>query len=126
MGSITDDNCHPVNNYTLTTNKTRGGTEWPIQEKTYPSYGTGNWFISVVLNGDIDNYAALRAALEAGREVIPREVTTDTKIIPLQIEKHLLEGHDLQEAFRRAVCDFEGSHAIAMVSNLALKRCFWP
>ncbi len=124
VGSITDDNCHPVNNYTLTTNKTRGGTEWPIQEKTYPSYGTGNWFISVVLNGDIDNYAALRAALEAGREVIPREVTTDTKIIPLQIEKHLLEGHDLQEAFRRAVCDFEGSHAIAMVSNLAPEKVF--
>ncbi|HQI82393.1 MAG TPA: SIS domain-containing protein, partial [Deltaproteobacteria bacterium] len=39
-------------------------------------------------------------------------------VIPLQIERYLLKGHDLKEAFRRAVCDFEGSHAIAMESNL--------
>jgi len=124
VGSITDDNCHPVNNYSLNTETIINDGGWPTAHKMYPCYGKGNWLISVALNGDIDNYASLRAALEAGREVIPREVTTDTKIIPLQIEKYLLAGHDLPEAFRRAVNDFEGSHAIAMVSNLAPEKVF--
>ncbi|OPY90807.1 MAG: Glutamine--fructose-6-phosphate aminotransferase (isomerizing) [Syntrophus sp. PtaU1.Bin208] len=124
VGSITDDNCHPINNHALAMDKADHDAGLAIAERTYPLYGRGNWFISVVLNGDIDNYASLRTALEAGREVIPREVTTDTKIIPLQIEKYLLEGHDLQESFRRAVSDFEGSHAIAMVSNLAPEKVF--
>ncbi len=124
VGSITDDNCHPINNYALAMDKAGYDTGLAIADKTYPLYGRGKWFVSVVLNGDIDNYASLRTALEAGREVIPREVTTDTKIIPLQIEKYLLEGHDLQESFRRAVSDFEGSHAIAMVSNLAPEKVF--
>lgn len=124
VGSITDDNCHPVNNFTLTSKTDLSHGELPAACRDYPCYGKGNWLISVVLNGDIDNYAALRTALEAEREVIPREVTTDTKIIPLQIEKYLLDGHDLQEAFRLAVSDFEGSHAIAMVSNLAPEKVF--
>jgi glucosamine--fructose-6-phosphate aminotransferase (isomerizing) len=124
VGSITDDNCHPVNNYTLSGGKPTNDEESQSGCKFYPHYGKGSWFVSVALNGDIDNYAALRTALEAGREIIPREVTTDTKIIPLQIEKYLLEGHDLQEAFRRSVNDFEGSHAIAMVSNLAPEKVF--
>ncbi|OPY10302.1 MAG: Glutamine--fructose-6-phosphate aminotransferase (isomerizing) [Syntrophus sp. PtaB.Bin001] len=124
VGSITDDNCHPVNNYTLSGGKPAKDEELQAGCKFYPRYGKGSWFVSVALNGDIDNYAALRTALEAGGEIIPREVTTDTKIIPLQIEKYLLDGHDLQEAFRRAVNDFEGSHAIAMVSNLAPEKVF--
>jgi len=124
VGSITDDNCHPVNNFTLNGETVVNSGKWPAACKDYPNYGKGNWFISVALNGDIDNYARLRTALEAVREVIPREVTTDTKIIPLQIEKYLLDGFDLQEAFRLAVSDFEGSHAIAMVSNLAPEKVF--
>jgi glutamine---fructose-6-phosphate transaminase (isomerizing) len=113
VGSITEDNCHPINNYTSDGNV-----------KHYPAYGEGAWFISVVLNGDIDNYQSLRKNLESGRDLIAPEVTTDTKIIPLQIEKYLLEGHDLSESFRRAVSDFEGSHAIAMASDLEPARIF--
>ncbi len=124
VGSITDDNCHPVNNYTLNGAAAENDGGVPAASKDYPSYGKGNWLISVALNGDIDNYASLREALEGGREVIARELTTDTKIIPLQIEKYLLKGHDLREAFRRAVSDFEGSHAIAMVSNLDPGKVF--
>ena len=113
VGSITEENCHPINNYTL-----------DGARKHYPAYGEGLWWINVVLNGDIDNYQRLRKNLESGRDLIAPEVTTDTKIIPLQIEKYLLEGHDLTESFRRAVHDFEGSHAIAMVSNLEPSRTF--
>jgi glucosamine--fructose-6-phosphate aminotransferase (isomerizing) len=113
VGSITEDNCHPINNFTLNEGIRR-----------YPAYGEGNGTISVVLNGDIDNYQVLRQQFEAGCEVFAPEVTTDTKIIPLQIEKYLREGSDLTESFRRAVCDFEGSHAIAMTSSLEPSRTF--
>jgi glucosamine--fructose-6-phosphate aminotransferase (isomerizing) len=78
----------------------------------------------VILNGDIDNYLSLREALEKKGDLIAPELTTDTKIIPLQIEKYLVEGHDLTEAFRLAVGDFEGSHAIAMISNLDPEKAF--
>ncbi len=112
VGSITEENCHPLSNFTLP------AALPAAQEKSYPAYGTGPWSIQVVLNGDIDNYLPLREAIEAGGELIAPAVTTDTKIIPLQVEKYLLAGHDLTESFRRAVGDFEGSHAIAMVSNV--------
>ncbi|MBU2027220.1 MAG: SIS domain-containing protein [Proteobacteria bacterium] len=119
VGSITEENCHPVGNFTLT-----GTARSAVQEKNYPAYGRGPWTIHCVLNGDIDNYPSLRGALESGGELIAPEVTTDTKIIPLQIEKYLLAGHDLTDAFRCAVGDFEGSHAIAMVSNAEPGKAF--
>jgi glucosamine--fructose-6-phosphate aminotransferase (isomerizing) len=114
VGSITDENSHPVNNYTVSGNTT----------KNYPHYGEGDWFISVVLNGDVDNYQNLRNDLENKGAFIAPDITTDTKIIPLQIEKYLCEGHDLTEAFRLAVSDFEGSHAVAMVSNTEPGKAF--
>ena len=120
VGSITEENCHPVANFTISAENIPG----EVQKKYYPVYGRGPWTIQVVLNGDIDNYQPLREALEAGGELIAPEVTTDTKIIPLQVEKYLLEGCDLKEAFRKAVGDFEGSHAIAMVSNAEPGRVF--
>jgi glucosamine--fructose-6-phosphate aminotransferase (isomerizing) len=144
VGSITEENCHPINNFTLL-DAAEGSQPLPPggmcglplsmeavdlmliprAVKKYPRYGEGDWSISVVLNGDIDNYQALRYDLEAGdRPLIAPELTTDTKIIPLEIEKHLLAGHDLTEAFRLAVSDFEGSHAIAMTSDLEPGRVF--
>ncbi len=120
VGSITEENCHPLSNFTLPT----AAPSAAVQQKLYPAYGTGLWTIHVVLNGDIDNYQTLREAIEAGGELIAQEVTTDTKIIPLQIEKYLLFGHDLAEAFRRAVGDFEGSHAIAMVCSAEPGKIF--
>jgi len=120
VGSITEENCHPIGNFTLSPGDAPAGAP----EKHYPAYGIGPWTIHVALNGDIDNYQALREAREAQGMAIVPEVTTDTKIIPLQVESYLLAGHDLAEAFRRAVCDFEGSHAIAMVSNIEPGRIF--
>ncbi|MBE0557390.1 MAG: glutamine--fructose-6-phosphate aminotransferase, partial [Proteobacteria bacterium] len=120
VGSITEENCHPIGNFTISAENDPGGA----QEKNYPAYGRGPWTIQVVLNGDIDNYQPLRTALEEGGELIAPEVTTDTKIIPLQIEKYLLQGCDLKESFRRAVSDFEGSHAVAMVSSAEPGKVF--
>ncbi len=106
VGAISEANCHPVDARTL---KNPGELPAPIH---------------VCLNGDIDNFVALKAAFEADGDHIPHEITTDTKIIPLQVRKHLLEGHPVEEAFRRAVCDFEGSHAISMHTPLAPGKLF--
>ncbi len=123
VGSITVENCHPINNFTRgeASGAAPAGTG---AEKYFPAYGRGYWSISVALNGDIDNYRQLRHTLEAGGELIAPEVTTDTKIIPLEIERHLREGSDAAEAFRRAVNAFEGSHAIAMVTDLEPGKVF--
>ncbi len=115
VGSITEENCHPIGNFTLTDN---------CREKYFPAYGKGFWTIHVVLNGDIDNYLDLRQQCGAdGMEIAP-ELTTDTKIIPLRIEHYLRAGHDLAESFRLALLDFEGSHAIAMTSALEPGKVF--
>ncbi|OQY57905.1 MAG: glutamine--fructose-6-phosphate aminotransferase [Desulfobacteraceae bacterium 4572_88] len=79
--------------------------------------------IHVCLNGDIDNYLDLKAEHD-DKKLISEEITTDTKIIPLQIQKYLRQGADLTEAFRLAVNDFQGSHAIAMHTNLAPGKVF--
>ncbi|MEE4112550.1 MAG: SIS domain-containing protein, partial [Desulfobacteraceae bacterium] len=106
VGAITEPNCHPVDNtVTGTTFKDR-----PI--------------IHACLNGDIDNYLELKAAMEASGRTIPEPITTDTKIIPLQIEHYLRSGVDVAEAFRLAVSDFQGSHAISMHTDLAPGKFF--
>jgi len=106
VGAITEPNCHPVDNtVTGATLKDR-----PI--------------IHACLNGDIDNYLELKAAMEASGRTIPEPITTDTKIIPLQIEHYLRSGVDVTEAFRLAVSDFQGSHAISMHTDLAPGKFF--
>ncbi len=120
VGSITIENCHPLNNHIVSP-----AAGESAHCRNYPCYGSGNWTVDVALNGDIDNYSALRKAFEdEGRGKIDRAVSTDTKIIPLQIERYLLRGMRLDEAFRHAVNDFEGSHAIAMQSTLEPGRVF--
>jgi glutamine---fructose-6-phosphate transaminase (isomerizing) len=113
VGSITEENCHPVNNHSAS-----------HLSLAFPLYPGAETLINVVLNGDIDNYTALRQALETQGEIIAPQITTDTKIIPLQIEKYLKSGKKLAEAFLLAVNDFEGSHAIAMTSNLEPGKMF--
>ncbi|MBI5062503.1 MAG: glutamine--fructose-6-phosphate aminotransferase, partial [Desulfatitalea sp.] len=106
VGAITIANCHPVDNATIGNACAKKG------------------MIHACLNGDIDNYLALKKQWEQNGEPIPEEISTDTKIIPLQIEHHLRQGHTVTESFRRAVSDFEGSHAIAMHTDLVPGRFF--
>jgi glucosamine--fructose-6-phosphate aminotransferase (isomerizing) len=99
VGDITEANCHPLDNRTS------------LDE----SMGAQ---INVVLNGDIDNYRDLKQRIEEEDGIrIPSHITTDTKIIPLWVEHYLRKGLSLKEAFRLAVSDFEGSHAIALQSD---------
>lgn len=107
VGTITEANCHPVDNRTL---------ERDAGQRA---------FIQVCLNGDIDNYQELKAEHEVLGDVLPADITTDTKIIPVRIQKYLSEGHAVEEAFRLAVADFHGAHAIMMQTALAPGRLFF-
>ncbi len=104
VGAITEPNCHPVDNLT-----TEAG---------------GSGFFHVCLNGDIDNYTQLRSEFESQGGSIPQTISTDTKIIPLQVQKHYRQVQDVTEAFRLAVNDFKGSHAICMHTDLAPGKLF--
>jgi glucosamine--fructose-6-phosphate aminotransferase (isomerizing) len=106
VGAITEANCHPVDN------RSEGSRRAP------------KGIIHVCLNGDIDNFQQLKRQYEADVDRVPAEVTTDTKIIPLLIEKQLDDGHSVVDAFRLAVNRFEGSHAITMHTDLAPGKLF--
>lgn len=103
VGEISEENCHPINNE---------GSKSKFQ-------------IQAVLNGDIDNYIDLKERLykEEGVE-IDKKITTDTKIIPLWVEHYFNLGNSFSDAFRLAVNDFEGSHAIALFSDLDPHRLY--
>ena len=105
VGAIIQANCHPVDNVTAN----------PETKKR---------IIQVSLNGDIDNYLDLMESLSQNSVTISEEITTDTKLIPLQIEHYVDQGFDITEAFRRAVNDFHGSHAICMHTSLAPGKIF--
>ncbi len=105
VGAITEANCHPVDNKCIATSNLSG-------------------IIHASLNGDIDNYLELKAEYEGNGGKIPQDITTDTKIIPIQIEKYIRQSHDIVEAFRLAVNDFKGSHAICMHTDLAPGKVF--
>ena len=106
VGAITEANCHPVDN------KMAGNGLQPCG------------IIHVCLNGDIDNYLELKAEHENSGSCFHTEISTDTKIIPLQVEKYFLQGYTVKEAFRLAVNDFEGSHAISMHTDLDPGKLF--
>jgi glucosamine--fructose-6-phosphate aminotransferase (isomerizing) len=106
VGAITEANCHPVDNQ--------------LPENCAEISG----IMHVCLNGDIDNYLELKEAHEKQGYVFHTNITTDTKIIPVQIEKYIRQGAPVEEAFRLAVNDFEGSHAVSMHTDLAPGRIF--
>lgn len=106
VGDITEANCHPVDNESIDNLIDKSG------------------IIHVSLNGDIDNYLELRSEYEARYGGIDAEITTDTKIIPLQIDHYLNKGADVPEAFRLALNDFKGSHAISMHTDKAPGKLF--
>ncbi len=106
VGAITEANCHPSDNKAPNQNVCSEG------------------IIHACLNGDIDNYKELKAEYERNGGKIYPEITTDTKIIPLQINKYIRQGESVADAFRLAVNDFKGSHAIAMHTDLAPGKIF--
>ncbi|MCF8094734.1 MAG: SIS domain-containing protein [Desulfobacteraceae bacterium] len=107
VGEINEANCHPVD--------ARTNASTMIEDAG---------IIHANLNGDIDNYQDLKAAHIAAGIRYPEEITCDTKIIPVHVAFYLSRGHGIEEAFRLAVNDFEGSHAISMHTDLAPGKIF--
>jgi glucosamine--fructose-6-phosphate aminotransferase (isomerizing) len=99
VGIISEANAHPLNQEQL------GAGETP--------------YVTAALNGDVDNYADLKA-LEELR--FPAEITTDAKVIPALVSRRLGSGAQLVEAFRTTVASFEGSVAIAAHAAIAPRR----
>ncbi|MFH0994458.1 MAG: SIS domain-containing protein [Pseudomonadota bacterium] len=106
VGAISPANCHPVDNRT--------------SKISFDNVGV----IQAALNGDIDNYQELKAAFEQDGIQVPVDITTDTKMIPLQIHKFIQCGMKIEDAFRQAVNTFKGSHAIFMTTDLAPGKLF--
>ena len=112
VGEISEANCHPIDNAV-------------IQSDKGPDSDDRKGIIHVCLNGDIDNYLILKEKFEKEtKKSIPPQISTDTKMIPLQIQKYYDIGHPIEESFRLAVNDFKGSHAIAMHTDIAPGKIF--
>ncbi len=124
-GIIHPANAHPVDNATVPADRAGEADRVRAQGEPHPVYGKARGRVFVALNGDVDNHLALHGAYEkaTGLRGSPR-VTTDTKVIALQVDRKLREGMDLEHAFRAAVADLEGSAAVAMVSDLEPGRVF--
>jgi glucosamine--fructose-6-phosphate aminotransferase (isomerizing) len=96
-----------------------GHTRWathgkPTDDNAHPHLDcTGD--VVVIHNGIVENYLALRADLRARRHDLRSE--TDTEVLPHLIEQYLGDGADLAAAFRRALGQIEGAHAIVVMSR---------
>ena len=97
VGIISEPNTHPLNSDEL---------------EQSPVSGSGPYMVAA-LNGDVDNHADLRVG---HRLRIHQHITTDAKVIPALVSRHVAAGADLVEAFRRTVSAFEGSVAIGSIS----------
>jgi glucosamine--fructose-6-phosphate aminotransferase (isomerizing) len=71
--------------------------------------------IAVVHNGIIENFAELKAELEAHGHVFKSK--TDTEVVPHLVEEGMKNGLSLIEAVREAAKRLEGSYALAVVST---------
>jgi len=71
--------------------------------------------VALVHNGIIENYATLRADLQARGHVFTSE--TDTEVMAALINEHVEAGLGLREAVLATVRELEGAYAIAVISS---------
>ncbi|WP_109124236.1 glutamine--fructose-6-phosphate transaminase (isomerizing) [Dyella sp. C11] len=71
--------------------------------------------VALVHNGIIENYASLRADLQARGHVFTSE--TDTEVMAALINEHVESGMSLREAVLATVRELEGAYAIAVISS---------
>ncbi|TAM05533.1 MAG: glutamine--fructose-6-phosphate transaminase (isomerizing), partial [Rhodanobacter sp.] len=70
--------------------------------------------VAIVHNGIIENYASLRAELQAAGHAFSSE--TDTEVMAALINRRYVPGVSLREAVRATVRELEGAYAIAVIS----------
>jgi glucosamine--fructose-6-phosphate aminotransferase (isomerizing) len=71
--------------------------------------------VALVHNGIIENYASLRAELQARGHVFTSE--TDTEVMAVLINERLAAGTSLCQAVLAVVRELEGAYAIAVISS---------
>lgn len=91
VGAISEPNAHPLN--------------------SEESAGASGPYVVGAINGDIDNHGELRD--RAGLD-LPREITTDSKVVPVLVSRARGRGASLDDAFSATVAGCEGSAAIAV------------
>ncbi len=96
VGIISEPNAHPINS-----------DELEVSGGAHP-------YLVAALNGDVDNHADLRVEHQLR---IHHHITTDAKVIPALVSRHIADGHDEVESFRRTVAAFDGSVAIGAMSS---------
>ncbi len=101
VGIISQANAHPLNSEEL------DRTDGP--------------YVTAVLNGDVDNFADLKATQSLH---IANEITTDAKVIPTLVSRQLHGGTELVESFRATVNELEGSVAIGASAAVEPDRLF--
>jgi glucosamine--fructose-6-phosphate aminotransferase (isomerizing) len=94
-----------------------GHTRWsthgaPTDANAHPHTGCADR-VSVVHNGIVENYAALRGELIERGHTFTSE--TDTEVVPHLVEEYLERDHSTEDAFRAAVGRLEGRFAVAMI-----------
>ncbi len=94
-----------------------GHTRWathgrPSEQNAHP-HRAGK--VVLIHNGIIENYLALRAALESRGRTMQSE--TDTEIISHLIDEKVQKGVGLAEAVRQVTRELEGSYAIVVLSE---------
>ncbi len=90
VGIISEANAHPLNHEEL------DGDDRP--------------YVVGALNGDVDNYADLKALEQLQ---VPAEITTDAKVIPALVARRMASGATVDDAFRTTVAELAGSMGIA-------------
>jgi glutamine---fructose-6-phosphate transaminase (isomerizing) len=93
---------------------TRWATHGPPNDRNAHPHGNGDSDVAVVHNGIIENFATLRADLEArGRELVS---DTDTEVVAHLLGEALPgAGGDLAEAMRRVCGQLEGAFTLVAV-----------
>ncbi len=88
---------------------TRWATHGGVTEANAHPHLSGDR-VAVIHNGIIENYAEIKAELEAKGYEFKSE--TDTEVAAHLVHDFLKQGHDLPEAVRRAVARFTGAFAL--------------
>lgn len=94
VGAISEPNAHPLNS-----------------EESGAAGGVGGPYVVGAVNGDIDNHRELRD--DAGLS-LAREITTDSKVLPVLVSRALARGVSIDDAFCATAARCEGSAAIAV------------
>jgi len=92
---------------------TRWATHGEPNDVNAHPHSDGHGRLALVHNGIIENYAVLKAALQAEGRVFSTD--TDTEVLAQLIEKYRERGLRLEAAVVEALADVEGTYGIAVI-----------